>query len=300
MVQLVSHEDVKTRRTQKTREDGKWSARTDFLLPADRMQPQAFLAELEPHLHLRTHFHECDQFQLIVAGGGTLGQHAIAPVQVHFARRFTPYGPLIADEQGVSFFTLRPERDPGLQHLPEGRAALEAVPDRDPWQMTQPVHFPASTDMPYCEPIAGLQDDRGLAAFAISLPPGARLQAPEAGDSGGQYLVVLEGSLVCEGAEHEGRIVMFREPGEALLPMNAGPQGLRAVALNFPRRAVTAPSAHGHRGAKVWECALCGFAYDEAVGLPDAGIAPGTRWPDVPTDFHCPDCDAVKADFTGG
>jgi rubredoxin len=28
---------------------------------------------------------------------------------------------------------------------------------------------------------------------------------------------------------------------------------------------------------KTWMCLICGFVYDEAVGLPDEGIAPGTR-----------------------
>jgi rubredoxin len=46
-----------------------------------------------------------------------------------------------------------------------------------------------------------------------------------------------------------------------------------------------------------WECVLCGFVYDEALGLPEDGIAPGTRWEDVPEDWICPDCAATKADF---
>jgi rubredoxin len=45
------------------------------------------------------------------------------------------------------------------------------------------------------------------------------------------------------------------------------------------------------------ECVLCGFVYDEAQGLPEDGIAPGTRWEDVPADWTCPDCAAPKADF---
>jgi rubredoxin len=48
---------------------------------------------------------------------------------------------------------------------------------------------------------------------------------------------------------------------------------------------------------KKWQCLLCGFIYDEAAGLPQEGIAPGTRWEDVPGDWACPDCSAVKADF---
>lgn len=48
---------------------------------------------------------------------------------------------------------------------------------------------------------------------------------------------------------------------------------------------------------KVWQCLLCGFLYDEAEGMPDEGIAPGTRWADVPDDWVCPECSAIKADF---
>jgi rubredoxin len=48
---------------------------------------------------------------------------------------------------------------------------------------------------------------------------------------------------------------------------------------------------------KVWECIVCGFIYDEAKGLPAEGIAPGTRWADIPADWSCPDCGVAKADF---
>lgn len=44
-------------------------------------------------------------------------------------------------------------------------------------------------------------------------------------------------------------------------------------------------------------CVVCGYIYDEAEGDPDAGIAPGTRWEDVPEDWVCPDCGASKDDF---
>ncbi|HEY9150666.1 MAG TPA: rubredoxin [Gammaproteobacteria bacterium] len=48
---------------------------------------------------------------------------------------------------------------------------------------------------------------------------------------------------------------------------------------------------------KKWECIVCGFIYDEAEGLPDEGIAPGTAWADIPEDWECPDCGVSKADF---
>lgn len=46
-----------------------------------------------------------------------------------------------------------------------------------------------------------------------------------------------------------------------------------------------------------WECIVCGLIYDDAKGWPDDGIAPGTRWEDVPQDWLCPDCGVGKEDF---
>jgi rubredoxin len=49
--------------------------------------------------------------------------------------------------------------------------------------------------------------------------------------------------------------------------------------------------------SKTWMCLICGFIYDEAAGLPEEGIAPGTRWEDVPLNWTCPECGARKDDF---
>ena len=48
---------------------------------------------------------------------------------------------------------------------------------------------------------------------------------------------------------------------------------------------------------KSWMCLICGWIYDEAVGLPEEGIAPGTPWADVPMNWTCPECGARKEDF---
>ncbi len=50
-------------------------------------------------------------------------------------------------------------------------------------------------------------------------------------------------------------------------------------------------------GLKHYACMVCGFTYDEAAGLPEEGIAPGTRWADVPDDWCCSECGAAKSDF---
>ena len=46
-----------------------------------------------------------------------------------------------------------------------------------------------------------------------------------------------------------------------------------------------------------WECIVCGLVYDEKEGWPDDGIAPGTKWEDVPEDWLCPDCGVGKEHF---
>src|SRR5215469_6040191 len=48
---------------------------------------------------------------------------------------------------------------------------------------------------------------------------------------------------------------------------------------------------------KLYQCVQCGFEYDEALGWPEDGIEPGTRWEDIPDDWSCPDCGAAKSDF---
>lgn len=44
-------------------------------------------------------------------------------------------------------------------------------------------------------------------------------------------------------------------------------------------------------------CSICSFVYDEAASALVAGIAPGTKWDDLPDDWLCPQCGTVKEDF---
>ncbi|OAU94322.1 Rubredoxin [Moraxella catarrhalis] len=48
---------------------------------------------------------------------------------------------------------------------------------------------------------------------------------------------------------------------------------------------------------KKYQCIVCGWIYDEALGCPEEGLAPGTRWEDVPDDWLCPECGVGKEDF---
>ena len=48
---------------------------------------------------------------------------------------------------------------------------------------------------------------------------------------------------------------------------------------------------------KVWQCIVCGFIYDEAQGIPEDGIAAGTRFEDIPESWGCRGCGVAEADF---
>jgi rubredoxin len=46
-----------------------------------------------------------------------------------------------------------------------------------------------------------------------------------------------------------------------------------------------------------YECTVCGYVYDPAVGDPDSGIPAGTAFEDLPDGWVCPLCGAEKAKF---
>jgi len=50
-------------------------------------------------------------------------------------------------------------------------------------------------------------------------------------------------------------------------------------------------------GYRKYMCLICGFVYDEALGMPDDGISPGTRWDEIPLSWRCPDCGAGREEF---
>lgn len=49
---------------------------------------------------------------------------------------------------------------------------------------------------------------------------------------------------------------------------------------------------------KKYVCDVCGWEYDEALGCPEKGIAPGTPWEEVHDDFECPLCGVGKDMFS--
>jgi rubredoxin len=265
----------------------------------------AFLAEGSAHRVLRTHFHEVDQFQVMYNGSGAMGRHPVGPGAVHFSRAYTPYGPISYSDKGLGFITLRAHRDPGAQYLPERREVLEQVANRTPWQVTEAPDFdlqPGERGVAM-KALEGVKDERGLSAYSVKMNPGAKAYTPDPSRGDGQYVLVLKGSIDHEGQLKKDLTIIWVGKNEGPFELVAGPDGMEGLILNFPIPGggipdeVKAPAADGKGEYKTWQCVLCAFVYDEAAGLPEEGIAAGTRWADVPETFGCPDCSAQKSDF---
>jgi len=301
MPQIASYEDVKAGKKQRERPGGHFAWRTNFIVPPEGVvdHPVAFLAEGTPHRVIKPHFHEVDQFQVIVSGGGVIGKHPLSLNAVHFSRAHTPYGPLTGAEEGVGFLTLRAHWDPGAQYLDQSKDKLVATPNRKPWQATEAPKFEGNGEI-NIHTFNEIKDERGLAAYYLKFAPGVQTAGPDASKGNGQYIIVTKGSLNYQGKEYKAISIGFTKPDEGYFPIIAGPEGVEALVLNFPRletaKAIV-PEASKPQEFRVWQCLLCSFSYDEAKGMPEDGIAAGTRWEDVPDTWICPDCGTSKLDF---
>ena len=196
--------------------------------------PMAFLVEQDPGSTASAHYHQADQFQLIVAGSATMGIHAAAPVTVHFAAAHTAYGPIRASSEGVSYFTLRNGFDPGARFMtkPENRTALRAVPGR---RHREAVAGPLPADGPARETLLAPEPD-GMGAWRYRLGAGASIAGPDPASGRGQYWVVVGGTMLREGEPLPAKSCTFVYPDAAPLVAHAGADGLDVVAMQFPLR----------------------------------------------------------------
>jgi rubredoxin len=48
---------------------------------------------------------------------------------------------------------------------------------------------------------------------------------------------------------------------------------------------------------KRYRCTVCDHIYDPSEGDPSTGVPPGTPFENLPADWSCPECGAMKADF---
>lgn len=250
MVQAIAGEvALKGRRTIKSRGTGEEHWRTDFLgKPGDgelkEHQPQAFLIEMSANEVIVPHFHEVDQFQVFVAGSGSLGRskEAAQPLTVHYADHHTGYGPITAGPQGYSYFTLRAKSDPGAVYLhkPGYREKLKPSGKRHGVAAgvtlsTEPVLMERK-DVQVEPLMQELGNGDGLGASLIRMGPGTTFEGPDPAATGGQFYLVANGAAELESGSYAAWSPVFVPKTDRPLKLRAGPKGAEVLLLQFARQ----------------------------------------------------------------
>jgi hypothetical protein len=204
----------------------------------DNGLPQGFLVEQPPGSVTKPHFHEVDQFQVFVGGGGRLGKRAAGPLTVQYAGAHSPYGPIVAGDAGVTYFTLRAAWDPGAKYMPQSRDKLK--PGRQRQVLGRPM-VPADPAalraLSRPETIAIIErEPDGMAAWMLRLGARAEIPFPDPSDGGGQYHVVVGGSLRRDGRDFGALSCLYATRDEPVRAAAAGDDGLELLVLQFPRR----------------------------------------------------------------
>jgi hypothetical protein len=172
----------------------------------DALHPMAFLVEKGPGAVTRPHFHQADQFQVVVAGRGMLGDHEFSDGAVHYTNAYSAYGPIVAGTSGIWWFTLRNRWDPGARYMPTERDVLNTVRDRHRhWELTTEA-MPAALIGELCAATAiscrpVLEAEDGLAGWRCRIPPYTAFAGRAPGAGGGQFWLVLAG-----GGRRRGRL----------------------------------------------------------------------------------------------
>ena len=247
VIAVAAEQALEGRRIVKSTGTGEEHWRTDFIgrhgNGTFRDEPQAFLIEMTPGEVIVPHFHEVDQFQIFVAGSGSLGRNneGAQPLAVHYTDHHTGYGPINAGPHGFSYFTLRARTDPGAVYLHKPGYREKLKPSRKRHDLaqitlsTEPVLL--SRGNAVLEPLLKNQDqaEDGLGAFLLRMGPNRKASGPDPRASGGQHCLVVNGSLELGGKLYPSWSALFVAAGEAPLAISAGPRGLEMLILQYPR-----------------------------------------------------------------
>ena len=209
------------------------------------LSPTMFLIEQCPHSKLATHFHRQNEFQVVVEGGGTFGAHYVQAITVHYAGAYTGYGPIVAGENGLSYFTIRSVFEQGAFMLPQDRDKMVRGPKKQMHSQTYPASetaaLAARAGVETIELFPAQHD--GVAATRLLLPPDGEVTAPAGAGSSGQYIMPVAGSLMHCGREFTRWEPIFVSADEPPLPLRAGAGGADVLYLRLATRPAEYASA---------------------------------------------------------
>lgn len=71
----------------------------------------------------------------------------------------------------------------------------------------------------------------------------------------------------------------------------------KVIDLNNPPATIPVGEVVYKTATGKYVCSICGYVYDPEIGDPENGIPAGTRFEDLPEDWHCPRCKQGKDKF---
>lgn len=189
--------------------------------------PQAYLVRQSAPV-LGAHFHEVDQFQVIMNGAGALGRERAVRGLVHYTDAYTPYGPIEADaDGGLEYFTLRRNATVGANFMPEARAKRTATPTD---------HFTISV-AGQCERPAGFvewqRSRRGAAVFGSNATAGGAVEIPVSDLDRDGFVVVFDGAVILGGDTYPAGSVLAFSTLSEFADGHAGPDGVALIIMTF-------------------------------------------------------------------
>ena len=184
--------------------------------------------QLGPWGQVLPHFHIADQYQVFVNGSGTFGKSAIGPLSVHYADRYTPYGPIRINGEGLSWYTVRLARDPGAAYLPEARPLQAEKPGRT---ITHSADLPPVLDSRRQIPVMERHPD-GVGARLEVVPQGESISLAAPAGIGGEIHILLRGSIEAGGEAWGRQTCLHLVPGDSWSG-KAGADGALILVLGF-------------------------------------------------------------------
>ncbi len=211
--------------------------------------PQAFYVDrLYPNARIDPHFHDIDQFQVVVDGFCRMGKKPAPPITFQYADAYTPYGPIVGEAEGFAFYTLRPIASGGFFAMPGNRQNMPGRAGRNIAGAFDLSGAPPPALQAMSAHLMPEQPD-GVDAVGIRLGCGATATGP-ASVGGGRYYLVCRGAVAVDGKSLPERSLLHVAAEEALPMLTAGPDGADVLALQFARPSARPGSDPAERAAR--------------------------------------------------
>lgn len=170
--------------------------------------PHAQVVEQPAAYVQRPHFHEIDQYQVIVGGSGHIGRIAVESGHYHYTDRATTYGPIVGDADGIHYLVLRPRGEHGVdiraKFMPESRSIRSRRGGRHLYGDARDARPDAWTETS--------NNGDGALVATIRVAPEIPVPEPADRDTGGPgYVALLDGEFTAAGTRLHAPSVIWLE-----------------------------------------------------------------------------------------